>query len=140
MWRWGCQNKRFCFILFVFATEVFRAGLARGNGGWAGGGCHSGWRDLCVALGPRGHDCDAGLQKYLPKTPPRPPCSSSEPSEVARNSTRLCQNSIPPPAWGRREYVPVLRARPPAAGQHPRPHYHYKASGRLRPFLRPRFH
>ena len=73
MWRWGCQNKRFCFILFVFATEVFRAGLARGNGGWAGGGCHSGWRDLCVALGPRGHDCDAGLQKIPSKDPSPPP-------------------------------------------------------------------
>lgn len=33
MWLRGCQSKkRFCFILFVFANEAFRVGLARGLG------------------------------------------------------------------------------------------------------------
>lgn len=33
----GCQSKRFCFILFVFAIQAFRVGLARGKGGWGEG-------------------------------------------------------------------------------------------------------
>lgn len=143
VWRRGCQSKRFCFILFVFATEVFGVGLARGKGGWAEGGCRGGGRDLFTASGPSGHDCDAGLLKYLPRSPPGPPCppgSSSEPSEAALRSTRLFQeNSIPPAAWGRREDGPGAPS-PPAAGRHPRPHYHYKASGRLSPCLRLGFH
>lgn len=42
MWLRGCQSKRFCFILFVFATEALRVGPARGEGCWGESDCLSG--------------------------------------------------------------------------------------------------
>lgn len=86
-WLRGCQSKRFCFILFVFATEAFRVGLARGEGGWAEGAGLSARRDWFMPSGRRADDCDAGLLKILLKDPlPHCPLPSSlEPLEFIQN-------------------------------------------------------
>lgn len=76
----GCQSKRFCLILFVFATEAFRVGLARGRNGWGEGDRLSGWRDLFIPLDLRGDDLDAGLLEIHLKDPHPAPTVPAPPA------------------------------------------------------------
>lgn len=102
------------------------------------GDCHSGWRDLLIALGSSRDDCDTGLLKIPSKDTPHP---SWVLLEVALKTTRLFQNSTPPPTWGRREDVhPAGFSQPPRGGAASAPRLLLQSGQRrLSSFLRLRF-